>query len=214
MEGQGPEHSSARIERFLHLFAQDNLQVVYPTTPAQYYHCLRRQALRSWRKPLIIMTPKSLLRHPTVVSSLEDCAKGGFQPILPDTQKLSADSVSRILLCSGKIFYELAAFRTESKRNDVAIVRIEQLAPLRADDLKKALSGYRAGIPVIWVQEEPANMGPYMFLRVRFGEKLFESFPFSAVTRPASASPAPGSAKRHKHEQSQLIQAAFEQRKA
>jgi 2-oxoglutarate dehydrogenase E1 component len=209
MEGQGPEHSSARLERFLHLFAEDNLQVVYPTTPAQYFHCLRRQAVRSWRKPLIVMTPKSLLRHPKVVSSLDDCATGSFQRILADAAGKPAAEIKRVLLCAGKIYYELEAFREESKREDVAIIRIEQLAPLPAALLEQTLSSYREGTPVSWVQEEPANMGAWMFLRVRFGEKLFNRFPFAGITRPASASPATGSHKRHKQEQAEIIQRAF-----
>jgi 2-oxoglutarate dehydrogenase E1 component len=210
MEGQGPEHSSARLERFLHLSANDNLQVVYPTTPAQYFHCLRRQALRSWRKPLIVMTPKSLLRHPECVSSFDDCANGHFQAIIGDASVPPAE-VKRILLCTGKIYYELAALREELKRRDVAIVRLEQLAPLRADLLEQALAIYPANTPAVWVQEEPANMGAWMFMRIRFGEKLFDRFPFSGITRPAAASPATGSAKRHKKRQSDLLNRAFGQ---
>ena len=209
MEGQGPEHSSARLERFLHLFADDNLQVVYPTTPAQYFHCLRRQALRSWRKPLIVMTPKSLLRHPKVVSTLEECDSGQFQPVLPDPAAKSPQQIKRVLLCSGKIYYELEAFREEKKRDDVALVRIEQLAPLRTDLLEHIVSVYPAGIPILWVQEEPANMGAWIFMRGRFGERLFSRFPFSGIARPAAASPATGSHKRHKQEQAELIERAF-----
>jgi 2-oxoglutarate dehydrogenase E1 component len=209
MEGQGPEHSSARLERFLHLFAEDNLQVVYPTTPAQYFHCLRRQALRSWRKPLIVMTPKSLLRHPKVLSSLDELAGGQFHPILPDALERPAGAVKRVILCTGKVYYELEAHRDESGRQDIAIIRLEELAPLQADLLDQVLSVYPAGTPVIWVQEEPANMGACIYLRIRFGDKLFGRFPFSAVTRPAAASPASGSAKRHKQEQAELIKRAF-----
>jgi 2-oxoglutarate dehydrogenase E1 component len=209
MEGQGPEHSSARLERFLHLFAEDNLQVVYPSTPAQYFHCLRRQALRSWRKPLIVMTPKSLLRHPKVVSTLDDLATGRFQSVLPDVLQTPPEAMKRVILCMGKIYYELEAHRQEAKRQEVAIVRLEELAPLPAELLEQTLSVYSAGTPVIWVQEEPANMGAWIYLRIRIGEKLFNCFPFSAVTRPAAASPASGSAKRHKQEQVDLIKRAF-----
>jgi len=212
MEGQGPEHSSARLERFLHLFADDNLQVVYPTTPAQYFHCLRRQALRSWRKPLVVMTPKSLLRHPKVVSTLEDCAAGHVDPILHAGPRKPPAEIKRILLCAGKIYYELEAYRDEAKRDEVSIIRLEQLAPLRAELLEQTLSIYPVETPVFWVQEEPANMGAWMFLRVRFGEKLFSRFPFSGVTRPASASAATGSHKRHKQEQAELIEAAFKKK--
>jgi 2-oxoglutarate dehydrogenase E1 component len=208
-EGQGPEHSSARLERFLHLFAEDNLQVVYPTTPAQYFHCLRRQALRSWRKPLIIMTPKSLLRHSQCVSSLSDLATRQFRPILPDAAASDPALVKRILLCTGKIYYDLAAHREENRIMDTAILRIEQLSPLRRELLERELSVYAQGTPVRWVQEEPANMGAWTFMRVQLGENILGKHPFSGVTRPASATPATGSAKRHKTEQMDLIARAF-----
>jgi 2-oxoglutarate dehydrogenase E1 component len=207
-EGAGPEHSSARLERFLWLAADDNIQVVYPTTPAQYFHCLRRQALRSWRKPLAVMTPKSLLRHPKVISSLHELATGGFQRILRDTT-VSTENVQRILLCSGKIYYDLLEYREESKREDVAIIRLEQLYPLRHELLQKALQEYREGIPAFWAQEEPANMGAWNFMRIQFGERLFNRFPFNGIARAVSATPAPGSPKRHKHEQTEIIQRAF-----
>ena len=208
-EGQGPEHSSARLERFLMLAAEDNLQVVYPTTPAQYFHCLRRQALRSWRKPLVVMTPKSLLRHPKVVSSLEDCANGTFQNILPDTLAAPADRIQRILLCSGKIYFELETHREETKRENLAIIRLEQLYPLRRELLEATLAPYRDGTSVCWVQEEPANMGAWTSLRMRFGEMLLGRFPLESISRPAAASPAAGSMRRHKQEQSEIISRAF-----
>jgi 2-oxoglutarate dehydrogenase E1 component len=208
-EGQGPEHSSARLERFLMLGVDDNLQIVYPTTPAQYYHCLRRQALRSWRKPLIVMTPKSLLRHPNVVSSLDDCANGNFQRILPDASGAIRAQVQRIILCTGKIYYELAAHRESTKRQDVAIVRLEQLYPLQRELLEDALKGYADNTPIFWTQEEPANMGAWMYLRVLFGETILGRFPFAGITRPASASPAAGSPRRHKQEQADIIARAF-----
>jgi 2-oxoglutarate dehydrogenase E1 component len=208
-EGQGPEHSSARLERFLHLSAEDNIQVVYPTTPAQYFHCLRRQALRSWRKPLIVMTPKSLLRNPKAVSAMRDCAQGGFRRFLPDAKNLPGDRVKSVLICSGKIYYDLEAHREEIKRDDVAILRLEQLYPLRPELLENALAPYPDRTPVTWVQEEPANMGAWMFLRVRFGETLFGRWPFAGITRPASATPATGSHRRHKQEQAEIVSRAF-----
>ncbi len=208
-EGQGPEHSSARLERFLTLAAEDNIQVVYPTTPAQYYHCLRRQVVRPWRKPLVIMTPKSLLRHPKVVSTLEECAQGNFQRIIPDSLALPVDKVRRILLCTGKIFYDLDKHREETKAEDVAIIRIEQIYPLDHEKLAEILRAYREGTPVSWVQEEPENMGAWRFLLVRFGASLFNRFPFSGIYRPASASPATGSASCHKKEQAQIVSEAF-----
>jgi 2-oxoglutarate dehydrogenase E1 component len=199
LEGMGPEHSSARPERFLRQAAEDNIQVVYPTTPAQYFHLLRRQALRRWRKPLIVMTPKSLLRHHKSVSTLDELATGRFQRIIPDELPEAAVSkIKRVLLCSGKIYFELAEHRENSKRDDIAILRIEQLYPLRDELLQSALAKYRDGTPVFWVQEEPGNMGAWYDFRVRFGDRLFGRWPFDGISRPASASPATGSAKAHK----------------
>jgi len=206
-EGMGPEHSSARIERFLELAAEDNIQIVQPTTPAQYFHLLRRQALRKWRKPLVIFTPKSLLRHPKVASSLEDFSTGQFQRLLPDT--LATKTVKRILLCTGKIFYELAARREEHKCDNVAVIRLEQLYPLRAGLLEQILVPYADDTPVLWVQEEPANMGAWRFLHEKFGKHLFGRFPFAPITRHESASPATGSSGAHKLEQQQLVERAF-----
>jgi 2-oxoglutarate dehydrogenase E1 component len=208
-EGQGPEHSSARIERFLMLAAADNIQVVYPTTPAQYFHCLRRQMLRNWRKPLVVFSPKSLLRHPKVLSSLEECATGKFERILADSLSRPAEQVDRVVLCTGKIYYELEDYRQANKHENVAILRLEQLYPLNPERLGTALSAYGKGVPVFWVQEEPANMGPWFYLRVLLGEQLFERHPFSGITRPVSASPAAGSPKRHKTEQAEIIARAF-----
>jgi 2-oxoglutarate dehydrogenase E1 component len=208
-EGQGPEHSSARLERFLMLSVEDNLQVVYPTTPAQYFHCLRRQALRPWHKPLVVMTPKSLLRHPKAVSSLEDCSRGCFQRILPDALAKPAGHVQRVVLCTGKIYYELAAHREETGRDDVALIRLEQLYPLRPEALQAALAPYREGTPVFWVQEEPANMGAWVYLRIYLGEAISRRHPFAAITRTPSATPAGGSHRRHKQEQAEIIYRAF-----
>jgi 2-oxoglutarate dehydrogenase E1 component len=209
-EGQGPEHSSARLERFLDMAAEDNLQVVYPSTPAQYYHLIRRQFLRHWRKPLVVMTPKSLLRHPEVTSTLEDCASGMFQRVLPDDLRTPPQKIKRVLLCSGKIYYELRKRRSELKREDVAILRLEQLYPLRREVLEKALGGYEAAIPAIWVQEEPENMGAWRYMRVNFGESLFQKFPFSGIYRETSASPATGSSIYHKKEQEKILTQAFD----
>ncbi len=208
-EGNGPEHSSARIERFLELAAKDNIQVVNPTTPAQLFHVLRRQVLRVWRKPLVVVTPKSLLRHPKVVSTLEECATGGFQRVIPDAASLDPKAVRRVLLCSGKIYYELEQKRTELKRGDVAIVRLEQLYPLPREPLKAALADYADGTPVFCVQEEPENMGAWRFLRINFGERLFDRFPLSGIHRQSAASPATGSHSSHKMEQDKLLAAAF-----
>jgi len=206
-EGMGPEHSSARIERFLELAAEDNIQIAQPTTPAQYFHLLRRQVLRKWRKPLVIFTPKSLLRHPKVISPLEDFLSGHFQRILPDN--LEAQAAKRVLLCTGKIYYELVAYREENKCDDVAIIRLEQLYPLRAGLLEQILAPYAGGMPVLWVQEEPFNMGAWRYLHEKFGKHLFGRFPFAPISRHESASPATGSSGAHKQEQRQLIERAF-----
>jgi 2-oxoglutarate dehydrogenase E1 component len=208
-EGMGPEHSSARLERFLLLAAKDNIQVVQPTTPAQLFHCLRRQVLRIWRKPLVVMTPKSLLRHPKCVSTLEDLAEGSFQRVIPDRSDRSPAGIRRVLLCTGKVAYELEKRREELERQDVAIVRVEQLYPLPRKPLEEALAGYADGTPVIWVQEEPENMGAWRFLRIHFGERLFDRLPFSGVCRQSAASPATGSKKSHDLEQNELLSAAF-----
>src|SRR5262249_54613904 len=178
------------------------------TTPAQYFHCLRRQALRRLRKPLIVMTPKSLLRHPKVVSSLDDCAQGTFQNILPDSLATPVDQIRRILLCTGKIYFELEDHRAETRREDVAIVRLEQLYPLTTEALDAALSRYREGTPVLWVQEEPANMGALNYLKINFGDNVLARF--QGIARAASATPATGSHKRHKQEQSEIIKRAFD----
>jgi 2-oxoglutarate dehydrogenase E1 component len=203
-EGAGPEHSSARLERFLQLAAEDNMQIANPTTPAQYFHLLRRQVVRRWRKPLVVMTPKSLLRHPRAVSELKEFEAGRFQRILPD-QRANPDPPLRILLCSGKVYYDLEKAREDLGAATVAIVRIEQLYPLSDDALLRALEMYREGTPAVWVQEEPENMGAWPYLRARFGESILKRFPFSVISRPASASPATGSSASHKLEQQQLI---------
>jgi len=205
-EGQGPEHSSARLERFLQLCAEDNIQVVNATTPAQYFHLLRRQVLRPYRKPLVVMTPKSLLRHPKAVSQLEDLGPGTFRRIIPDD--LDPAGIERILLCSGKVYYDLLAKREEEERDDVALIRIEQLYPLHDAEVQKVLEPYGADVPAFWVQEEPENMGAWRTLRVRWGSEI-AGHPFSGVTRPASASPATGSSSTHKLEQAELLREAF-----
>ena len=208
-EGMGPEHSSARLERFLLLAADMNLQVAQPTTPAQYFHLLRRQVLRKWRKPLIVMTPKSLLRHPDCVSSLQDLAEGAFRNLLPDPEP-PARPVGRVILSSGKIYYELRAQRRERASPPVALVRLEQLYPLSEAELAEALKPYGRGTPVLWVQEEPENMGAWRYLRSRFGERLPGDHPLSGMFRPAAASPATGSLAIHKLEQEAILAAAFD----
>ena len=201
-EGQGPEHSSARLERFLQQAAEDNIQVAVPTTPAQYYHLLRRQVVRSWRKPLIVMAPKSLLRHSAVVSGLDELTTGSFRRILPDVRS-EPGAVGRVLACSGKIYYELDAARESEGREDLAIVRFEQLYPLDGEVIRETLAPYSSA-EVVWVQEEPANMGAWRYLQMTFPGTFDRS-----ISRPESASPATGSPGSHKREQRQIIEAAL-----
>ncbi|MCB1187391.1 2-oxoglutarate dehydrogenase E1 component [bacterium] len=207
-EGMGSEHSSARLERFLTLCANDNMQVVNVTTPAQIFHLLRRQVKGIWRKPLIVMSPKSLFRHPRVVSDWDDLSERRFQRVLPDILPDQDRDVSRILLCSGKVYYELEAEREARGLSNVAILRLEQIYPLPDASLKKELKKYKAGTPLVWVQEEPENFGAWRFLRVKWGNE-FAGHPFSVVSRPASPSPASGSETVHKAEQKRLISFAI-----
>ena len=208
-EGMGPEHSSARLERFLQLGAKDNIQVVYPTTPAQYFHCLRRQALRPWRKPLVIMTPKSLLRHPQSVSTLEDFSQGKFRPMIAGVNESHKRDVDRVILCSGKVYYDLEKKRRELERVEVPIIRIEQLYPFPEEATNTALAFYPEDVPLIWVQEEPENMGAWWYLNLKFRGTLFKNRAVSAISRRPSASPATGSATRHRGQQERLLAAAF-----
>ncbi|HUQ70587.1 MAG TPA: 2-oxoglutarate dehydrogenase E1 component, partial [Planctomycetaceae bacterium] len=208
-EGQGPEHSSARLERFLTLAAEDNIQVVYPSTAAQFFHLLRRQVVKKWRKPLIVMTPKSLLRAAHVASPMTDLATGTFRRVLPDTLARSDSEVQQIILCMGKIYYELAARREKLGRNDVAILRLEQIYPVPQTELLEQLSRYAPEATVTWVQEEPQNMGAWRFLRAMWGDRVFGRNPFAGISRPASASPATGSQHSHELEQQEILVAAL-----
>jgi 2-oxoglutarate dehydrogenase E1 component len=209
-EGQGPEHSSARLERFLQLAAEDNIQVCQPSCACQYFHLLRRQALRTWRKPLVVMTPKGLLRSPKASSSLERLASGRFRPVLTDE---SAAGAERVLVCSGKIAHELMDER--SKRDEesrIAVVRLEQLYPFPDLELRDALAPHPEA-EVVWVQEEPGNMGALSFMRRRLEAMIGERY-VKTVKRSDSASPATGSVKAHKLEQDALMNLAFSRRRA
>lgn len=208
-EGKGPEHSSARLERFLQLAAEDNLQIISPSTPAQYFHSLRRQAKRKWRKPLIVLTPKSLLRDRRVVSSLQELAGGRFRRVLGDSRDGPTET-SCVLLTSGKMYYDLVEARDTRHRFDVAVVRVEQFYPLADEVLLQALQVYPAEIPVRWIQEEPENMGAWPYWKGRYCGRLAGRHPFSVRARPASASPATGSSTSHQREQQELISRAFE----
>lgn len=208
LEGTGPEHASARLERFLSLCAEDNIQVANPSTPAQYFHILRRQAVRKWRKPLVLMTPKSLLRHPKAVSGLDELADGRFRRVLPDARE-DKSGIRRVLLCSGKLYYELDKERERLGRSDVAVVRIEQLYPFPRKELDAALSIYPKGAPRVWVQEEPENMGVWRYLLSRYCRPEKCAVRFTGICRPESASPATGSAAAHRLEQDKLLKRAF-----
>jgi multifunctional 2-oxoglutarate metabolism enzyme len=219
-EGGGSEHSSARLERFLQLSAESNLQVVNCTTPAQYFHLLRRQMrggsdLRGLRKPLIVMSPKSLLRHPQVISTVDDLTKGAFHPVLDDPTVANPAAIRKILLCSGKVYYEVLAAREARKATDetaasTAIVRIEQLYPFPEAEIRAVIERYKAASGVVWVQEEPRNMGAWIFMRTRLQRIMAnEARALGYAGRPESASTAPGSAKLHTREQTELLDQAF-----
>ena len=204
-EGQGPEHSSARIERYLQLAAMDNIQVAQPSTAAQFFHLLRRQGLRKWRKPLIVFTPKSMLRHPDAMSPVADLGRSSFLNVLPDNEITNA---RRLLVCSGKIGHNLRVERVKRKLDDVAIVFLEQLYPWPAHELQEALDQHPNAEEIVWVQEEPANMGAYTYVRPLL-DRLAGDRPVLKVTRTASASPATGSAKAHDLEEKTLIDLAL-----
>ncbi len=204
-EGQGAEHSSARLERFLQMCAEDNIQVAYPTTPAQYFHLLRRQVRRKFRKPLVVMTPKSLLRLPAAVSPVSEFAGNiSFREVLDD--KANPDQVTRVLVCSGKVYYDLAKKRDELGTQAVALLRLEQLYPWPEAQLSAALGRYRRAREFVWVQEEPQNMGGWTFVEPRLRAM---NFPFVYVGRDAGASPATGSHHVHEKEQTLLVEGAF-----
>jgi len=205
-EGQGPEHSSARLERFLSLCAEDNIQVVNATTPAQYFHLLRRQVRRDFRKPLVVMTPKSLLRHKLAVSPIDQFVSGRFHEVLDDAA--DPERVRRVLVCSGKVYYDLLSKREESGQSrEVAIVRLEQFYPWPDDSLKAVLGRYRSAREWVWVQEESQNMGGWGFVSPRLQELM--GFPFQYVGRDASASTATGMHHVHDREQAELVAAAI-----
>lgn len=207
-EGQGPEHSSGRMERFLELCGDKNMIVACPSTPAQYFHLLRRQALRTLKKPLIVFTPKSLLRHPECKSSVEEFSEIDFQEVLLDP--VSTNYPRKLLLCTGKIFYDLDAYRKENNITDVAIVRIEQLFPLHQQKLKRALSKYPESIEMFWVQEEPENMGAYTSICCQLKKLIPEKSQLKYIGRRASGSPATGSLSVHKKQQNAIVTRAFE----
>ncbi|MBW2236312.1 MAG: 2-oxoglutarate dehydrogenase E1 component [Deltaproteobacteria bacterium] len=213
-EGQGPEHSSARIERFLQLCAEDSLQVANCTTPAQYFHLLRRQMHRRYRAPLVVFTPKSLLRHKRAVSKSRELAEGCFQRIIDDSlTAVGAEAAERVILCSGKVYYDLLAERVrrygEGDSGGVALVRVEQLYPWPGARLGELLGRYASAERVVWCQEEPVNMGPWSFVRERFQDLLGADQELVYAGRRESASPATGSGRLHREQQAELVAAAF-----
>ncbi|WP_322999648.1 2-oxoglutarate dehydrogenase E1 component [Castellaniella sp.] len=209
-EGQGPEHSSARIERFLQLCADNNMQVVQPTNGAQIFHVLRRQMIRQFRKPLVIFTPKSLLRNKAATSQLEELATGTFQPVIGE---VSADivpaDVKRVLVCSGKVYYDLVHARDEQDRKDVAILRIEQLYPFAHKAFQAELQKYENAKELVWVQDEPQNQGPWFYVQHHLYENMNDGQKLGYAGRPASASPAVGYLAKHQEQQHALIEQAF-----
>ncbi len=208
-EGQGPEHSSARLERFLQLCAEDNMQVANFTSPAQYYHALRKQVLQEKKKPLIIMSPKSLLRHPKAVCNVDELASGKFHPFIPDRDIEDKKSINRLVICSGKVYYDLMKFREENEISDVAIGRLEQLYPFPDSDIEDWFNKYKHAEEIIWCQEEPQNMGAWRYVSIRLQKYLQKNQNLTYVGRQASASPAAGQKKIHEAEQERLVSDAL-----
>ena len=208
-EGQGPEHSSGRLERYLQLCAEHNMQVCVPSTPAQVYHMLRRQVIRAMRRPLIVMSPKSLLRHPLAVSSLDELASGTFLNAIAEVDKLDSKAVNRVVLCSGKVFYDLLEKRRENELNNVAIIRIEQLYPFPEDEVKHIFTDYMHVKDFIWCQEEPQNQGAWYCSQHHLRGVLPEGAKLNYAGREASASTAVGYMSLHLKQQKLLVNQAL-----
>jgi 2-oxoglutarate dehydrogenase E1 component len=210
-EGQGPEHSSARIERFMQLCAEMNMEVCQPTTPAQVFHMLRRQAVRKQRKPLVVFSPKSLLRHKDAISSMDDLCKGEFQRVIGEVDPIDAKKVTRVVLCSGKIYYDLVSARREKKITNIAIVRLEQLYPFPEESFKAEIAKYPKATEIVWCQDEPRNQGAWYWIasRQHLARSLNDKQKLLLVSRPASASPAVGYASKHLAQQKVLIESAL-----
>jgi 2-oxoglutarate dehydrogenase E1 component len=208
-EGQGPDHSSARIERYLQMCAENNMTVAQPSNPASYFHLLRRQAYAKPRKPLIVFTPKSMLRLKAAAAPVQDFTSGTFLPVIPDTELIrSGERVDRVLLCSGKIYHDLVAERKKRGDSSTAIIRLEQLYPLDVAGILSAIEPYGPDAQLVWVQDEPANQGPWPSIALSLPQDL-GGRSLLRISRPASASPATGSAKKHQAEQAALIAQAF-----
>ncbi|ASG00312.1 MULTISPECIES: 2-oxoglutarate dehydrogenase E1 component [Vibrio] len=208
-EGQGPEHSSARLERYLQLCAEQNMQVVVPSTPAQVYHMLRRQVVRPMRRPLIVMSPKSLLRHPLCISTLEDLADGSFLPAIGEVDDLNPANVKRVVFCSGKVYYDLLEQRRNNEQGDVAIVRIEQLYPFPKEEVEAVIAQYTNVVDYVWCQEEPQNQGAWYSSQHNFRSAIPAGADLKYAGRPASASPAVGYMSVHLKQQKALVEDAL-----
>jgi 2-oxoglutarate dehydrogenase E1 component len=208
-EGQGPEHSSARLERFMQLSADTNMQVVQPTTASQIFHVLRRQMVRGLRKPLVIMTPKSLLRNRDATSPLSEFTKGSFQTVIPENKDLKAEKVKRVIVCSGKVYYDLAKRREEREADDTAILRVEQLYPFPHKVFAAELRKYPAVTDIVWCQDEPQNQGAWFFVQHYIHENMSEGQKLGYSGRAASASPAVGYSQLHQEQQKSLVDGAF-----
>jgi 2-oxoglutarate dehydrogenase E1 component len=209
-EGQGAEHSSARLERFLQLCAEYNMQVCVPSTPAQMFHMLRRQMLRSLRKPLIVMTPKSLLRHPLSVSRLEELSMGGFRSVIDEIDDIKPSGVTRVVLCSGKVYFDLLKARREAKIETVALVRLEQQYPFPSDEYEAIIRKYSAASEIVWCQEEPQNQGSWYQIRHRLQSKLEPRHELLYAGRAGAAAPATGISALHEQQQKNLVTAALQ----
>lgn len=207
--GEGPEHTSARLERYLQLCAQENMQVCFPTTPAQIFHLLRRQVIRQYRTPLVVMSPKNLLRHKLAVSTFEDLASGEFHCTFDEIDPLNTKQIKRVILCTGKVYYDLLTARREKNIEDIAILRIEQLYPFPFDEVKALLQKYVATTEIMWVQEEPFNQGAWLIMQHRFIKCLAKGQTLACIARPPSAAPAVGFAAVHQKEQQLLIEQAL-----
>jgi len=208
-EGQGPEHSSARLERYLQLCAEHNIQVCVPSTAGQFFHMIRRQVNRPMRKPLIVMTPKSLLRKKEAATPIAELTSGGFQVVIPEVEKLSAKKVKRVIFCSGKVYYDIAAERAKRGIDDIAIERIEQLYPFPHDEFQARMEAYPNAKSVVWAQEEPGNQGAWHRIQHYLHRHLRAEQTLSYAGRPSASAPAVGYAQLHTEQQKALVDAAL-----
>ena len=208
-EGQGPEHSSARLERFLQMCADHNWQVCVPSTPAQVFNMLRRQSLRPMRRPLIVMSPKSLLRHPLAVSTIDELAEGVFHNVIDEIDDINPSKVKRVVMCSGKVYYDLLEQRRKNEQQDVAIIRIEQLYPFPRKEIEKVVSRFKQVKDWVWCQEEPQNQGAWYCSQHHFWSSLPKGAQLTYAGRKASASPAVGYISVHNQQQKELVDDAL-----